>query len=197
MRDAAGPSTAKIPDHVLREMVCCAFAASQVREMERYTLPKSRLREMELCAFAASQVSEMERYTLPKSQLREMELYASAGSLFAPGSGTRLLSPCSSGATLVSLWVEAIHAVREVENPNQPRQEERLSTAEERKAAVRDYKRECREAGKHVTNADICKAAGYGDEKILYRWQARKIDCPKIEAVLRNKPHLKKSQKSQ
>jgi hypothetical protein len=135
----------------------------------------ARRRERELDALSKPYFREMERLEFLR---RQMQDYA------------RITSPKS---TPVFACVEPVPTE---ENPP-PRDEPLITPSEQRKPKVREYKLACEKAGVHVTNADICIAANYRDEKVLYRWQRAQVDCPRIEAVLRNKPHLKKSQKSQ
>jgi hypothetical protein len=132
-----------------------------------------RRRERRVDAIAKPLLREMERR---ESQLRRIYDYA------------RLLNPAP---TPVFLWVEPTPT----ENP--PHEQPLSTPPEQRKAVVREYKRECRDAGIRITNAHIWKAARYRDESVFYRWLSGKMDSPPIEAVLGNKPHLKKASKSQ
>jgi hypothetical protein len=93
-----------------------------------------------------------------------------------------------------SPWVELAHILSARERhaaaaPAQP------LPRKMRKRAVARYKSEFEgTTGRRLTNVDIWTAAHYTDQSVFYRYLRGDVDSEAIDRVLRDKPHLHKSQ---
>jgi hypothetical protein len=205
----------------LQEIVRLARNASYFQEIERLAREASRFQEIEGLRRNASRFQEIEGLRRNASQFQEtVRLARDASRLLDIDRQVRAmaqLTPPSVPASIhipLSPYLEIVRAIRDFftfsnaetteprqstqtrwKIPDSPKAEESkpLSTPEERKAAVRQYKRECRKAGTIITNPSIWTAAEYADGSQFYRWQRGEISCPMIESVLKKKPHLNKT----